>query len=142
MLIRKGGSVWQEKERGCGAVYSLSFPMILIRNVKEKEGGMFIFFIMADLCSHLSLCVWYSGLFRQAILLRRGEKNKRTSHMYLIFQTYCNKIVMRKNAGRKVMSSPKQQVQNISCTPIVLFRVLTHAIIFWQTEHKPVGNKC
>lgn len=75
MLIRKEGSVWQEKERGCGAVYSLSFPMILIRYVKEKEGGMFIFFIMAGLYSHLSQSVWYSGLFRQAIILK-GKKTK------------------------------------------------------------------
>lgn len=137
MLIRKGGSVWQEKERGCWAVYSLSFAMILIRNVKEKEGGMFIFSIMAGLYSHLSLCVWYSGLLRQAILLS-GGKNKRISHIYLIFQPCCNKLVMKKNAGRKVMCSPKQQVHNISFMPIVCFHVLTR----WQTEYKPVGNKC
>lgn len=141
MLIRKGGSVWQEKERGCWAVYSRSFPMILIRNVKEREGGMFIFSIMAGLCSHLSVCVWYSGLFRWEILLK-GKKNKRISHIYLIFQPYRNKLVMGKNAGRIVMSSPKQQVHNISFTPNVSFHVLSHAVIFWQTKSQPVRNKC
>ncbi len=77
--------MWQEKERGCRAVYSLSFPMILIRNVKEKEGGMFIFFIMADLYSHLSLCVWCSGLFRQAILLR--EKKTKEAVICILYSS-------------------------------------------------------
>lgn len=56
--------------------------MILIRNVKEKEGGMFIFSIMAGLHSHLSLCVLYSSLFRRAILLRGG-----------LFYCDCDKLI-------------------------------------------------
>lgn len=67
--------MWQEKERACRAVYSLSFPMILIRNVKEKAGGMFRFSITAGLCSRLGGCAWFSVLFGQAIVLT-GKKHK------------------------------------------------------------------
>lgn len=55
MLIRKRGECVARKKKEAVELSTLSpFPMILIRNVREKEGGMFIFSIMAGLCSHLS----------------------------------------------------------------------------------------
>lgn len=114
--------------------------MILIRNGKEKQGGMCILSIMAGLYSHLSVHVCYSAILLRGEYLRGEQNNKRISHIYLIFQPY--KLVMEKKAGRIVMSSSKQQVHNISFRAILSFHVLAHADIFWQTEYKPVGNKC
>lgn len=42
---------------------------------------------------------------------------------------------MRKNAGGKAMSSPKQQVDNSS------LRVVAHAVIFWQIAYKTSGTR-
>lgn len=114
--------MWQEKERGCRAVYSLSFPMILIRNVKEKEGGMFIFSIMAGLCSRLSVCAWYSALFRQAIVLR-GEKTQE-SIIFIIYSS-CTTILYRKERKQTSYELPEAAgSQHQLDTPVVFFHVL------------------
>ncbi len=109
----------------------------------EREGGWDVYILHNgwSLFSFEPVCLVFRSI-ETSNIIKRGEKNKRIKHIYLIFQPYCNKLVMKKNAGRKVMSSPKQQVHNISFTPIVCFHVLTHAVIFWQTEYKPAGNKC
>lgn len=62
MLIRKRGGRGEKKKEAV-ELSTLSFPVILIRNVNKNEDGVFIFHIKAGRRSNFSVLFWYSALF-------------------------------------------------------------------------------